>query len=269
MAINWHRKLSNFDNKVCMPLFSKLLCVGLTFNSLPAMADNVCWNALEGDWTTDINWHSLIVPASDDNVFISNDGVVQVSSNNSFANDIFLGKVANGSLAIGHNGVLSIKNSYVGRFANSNGDVSIYGGGKWLHDGILVAGYLGSGRIDISSGGEVSNTIGYIGRTNSGSGNVSVDGKGSIWINSSHLYIGHSGDTLSSLDISNGGEVQNYDGNIGRNLDSIGSASVSGDDSRWINSRNLIVGHQGNGNLVINNGGYVSNFSGYCNGLMK
>ena len=85
-----------------------------------------------------------------------------------------------------------------------------------------------------------------------------MTGEGSTWTNSGSLYIGYSG--AGTLNIEAGGEVSNsYSCNLGYNLGSTGTATVTGADSTWTNSGNLYVGFEGTGTLNIEAGGLVSN----------
>jgi T5SS/PEP-CTERM-associated repeat protein len=85
---------------------------------------------------------------------------------------------------------------------------------------------------------------------------------GSVWNNSGFLYVGFSG--TGSLTVQNGGTVSNAIGVLGYLVgsSSSGSATVDGVGSRWNNSRNLDVGVEGTGSLVVQNGGTVSNTTG-------
>ncbi|WP_315786428.1 MULTISPECIES: autotransporter domain-containing protein [unclassified Bradyrhizobium] len=66
-----------------------------------------------------------------------------------------------------------------------------------------------------------------------------------------------------ALMVQSGGTINNTLGVIGDNVGSIGSATVDGAGSSWINSADLLVGNAGNGTLIIRNGGAVSNDYGY------
>jgi len=62
------------------------------------------------------------------------------------------------------------------------------------------------------------------------------------------------------LTITNGGLVSNdYDASIGNKSGSTGTAIVDGIGSTWENRDGLHVGREGNGTLMITNGGLVSN----------
>ncbi len=84
---------------------------------------------------------------------------------------------------------------------------------------------------------------------------MTVDGAGSIWINSSDLYVGGAG--TGTMIISNKGTVSNLNGKIG-NIGT-GVVTVTGANSTWVNTADLTVGNGGNGTLNIQNGAGVSN----------
>jgi T5SS/PEP-CTERM-associated repeat protein len=85
----------------------------------------------------------------------------------------------------------------------------------------------------------VSNTDGYI-------------GGGSEWNNWGELTVGSAGDgTLNMID---GGVVSScYICYIGELPGSVGSVTVAGEGSRWSNSGDLYVGHEGDGRLATPN----------------
>lgn len=84
------------------------------------------------------------------------------------------------------------------------------------------------------------------------------------WMVGADLYVGNVG--TGTLDIQNGGTVTNNTGFIGFNAQ--GTVTVSGTDgsgnaSTWTNNGDLVVGQDGNGTLIIQTGGKVSNADGY------
>lgn len=69
--------------------------------------------------------------------------------------------------------------------------------------------------------------------------------------------------TTGHLSILNGGIVEDQAGFIGNQPGSIGSAIVTGANSRWTNSYLFIVGFSGDGTLTIADGATVTNTGGY------
>ena len=70
-------------------------------------------------------------------------------------------------------------------------------------------------------------------------------------------------DGIGSVTVNSGSDIVSTWGYIGYDLNSSGTATVSGDDSTWTNESSLYVGHYGDGTLSIANGGSVSDTNGY------
>jgi len=171
--------------------------------------------------------------------------------------------VENGSSSYG--GVIGLNSD------SSNNSVLVMGTNSlWNNSGDLIVGYDGySNSLTISNGATVLNEEYYYGgvigyNSDSSNNSVLVTGSNSLWNNSGDLIIGYDGYS-NSLTISKGATVENgsssYGGVIGLNSDSSNnSVLVTGTNSLWNNSGDLIVGLDGSGNsLVISNGGKVSN----------
>ena len=103
---------------------------------------------------------------------------------------------------------------------------------------LFPLGQIQTARADVTWTGDVdptdpttwgSNTTGYIGRTDDG-----------------------------TLDITNGGVVNNGSSYIGHEPSSTGVVTVDGTGSMWTNRRSLYVGHNGSGTLNITNGGAMT-----------
>lgn len=132
--------------------------------------------------------------------------------------------------------------------------------------GEISIGVNNVGSLTIQDGAVVSANNGInIGLNVGSNGTVTVTGAGSTWINSSvssGLTVGNSGN--GSLTISDGGAVNNSaTGSIGTSSASDSIVLVTGAGSTWTNSRNLFIGNLSNGRLTIENGGSVSNASGF------
>jgi T5SS/PEP-CTERM-associated repeat protein len=176
----------------------------------------------------------------------------------------YIGKTATGTLTVSDGGYLRSYYGYIGYGSTATGVVMVDGTrSTWDNMIAWYVGYSGSGTFSITNGGNVSSTnaaqcgalIGY----NSGSkGVVTVDGPGSTWSNGS-VCIGRSGSGV--LSITNGGSVvtgvYSTGGDIGCNPGSAGVVIVDGADSTWTNGRQLYVGDQGSGMLLVTNGGSV------------
>ncbi|UGV27265.1 autotransporter outer membrane beta-barrel domain-containing protein [Rhodopseudomonas boonkerdii] len=103
----------------------------------------------------------------------------------------------------------------------------------------------------------------------SGTGNLSPDVstiQTPNWMVGTDLLVGNT--ATGTLNITDGGTVTNGAGLIGNGALGQGTVTVSGTDgsgnaSTWTNNGDLVVGQDGNGTLIIQNGGQVSNADGY------
>ena len=179
---------------------------------------------------------------------------------------LYVGYSGTGILSIQNGGQVSNTTGYLGYNSGSSGTATVDGtNSKWTNQGqYLYVGYSGTGTLNIQNGGQVSNNYsdGYLGYSSGSSGTATVDGLNSNWTNLRYLYVGNSGTGI--LNIRNGGQVSNnYDGYLGYESGSRGTATVDGTGSKWTNYSFLYVGNSGTGTLNIQNGGQVSNTTGY------
>jgi autotransporter family porin len=130
-------------------------------------------------------------------------------------------------------------------------------GSPWAPTNNLFVGDVGIGTLLIQNGGRVTSTgVAYIGRSTGSTGLVEVSGLGSQWDNSSYIYVGGGGD--GTLNISQGGVVNNISGIVGSPTEIGSIATVSDAGSQWNNSGTLSIGSSGNGTLLIQRGGVVT-----------
>ncbi len=175
--------------------------------------------------------------------------------------DLTIGQRGSGTLNI-TNGAQMSTGGYafsMGEDSYSSGVLTVAGAGSSLTTSSyrFDVGDYGNGVMTISDGGQVSSVNASIGYH--GTGTVTVDGPGSVWNNTSTLYVGESGD--GSLAITNGGQVNSGASYIAYSSLSMGSAIVDGADSTWNIDGDLTFGR---GNrfvpiaLTISNGGQVN-----------
>jgi T5SS/PEP-CTERM-associated repeat protein len=147
----------------------------------------------------------------------------------------------------------------------SNCSATVTGtGSQWNVGATLNVGdNLGTGTLNIQNGGTVSNSGGYVGN-GGGTGTATVNGAGSSWTNRHDLFVGYDAGSNGTLNIQNGGRVNNDLGYIGR-ISGTGTVTVDGAGSVLYNTNTLYVGYDAgsNGTLNIQNGGTVSNSGGY------
>jgi len=164
-----------------------------------------------------------------------------------------------GTLNITNGGmVCSNHGGNIGSNPGSMGTMHVDGtGSTWTNSEGLTVGDSGAGTLTITGGGQVRSVYeSYVGLNPGATGMVAVDGAGSAWTNNGSLFIGFSG--AGTLNITNGGQVNNTYGDLGYNLGSAGTVTVDGAGSTWTNSYDLYVGDSDTGTLYITNGGMVA-----------
>ena len=152
---------------------------------------------------------------------------------------------------------------------SSNNSVLVTGSNSsWSNRLDLYVGFAGNNNsMVISNEGTVTDSNGWIGNYYLSSNNVvQVTGTNSLWSNVGNLYVGNYGSS-NSLIISNAGRVTDSNAYIGFYITgnpSNNSVTVTGTNSLWSNSGDLLVGYSGSSNsMVISNGGRVDDSNGY------
>jgi T5SS/PEP-CTERM-associated repeat protein len=194
--------------------------------------------------------------------------------------DVYVGDSGAGnSLVISNGGWVINDYGFVGEVAGSdNNSVLVTGAGSvWTnYDDMYVGGYGEGSSLVISNGGRVSDDMGVIGYdTNSFYNQVLVTGAGSVWSNTTAVFVGYYGPS-NSLVISNGGLVADDWGLIGE------ANSTSSDNTVWVEpggvwrNQQLAVGDLGSQNTLFLEGGsvFATNMevgynSLYCNNLVQ
>ncbi|HEY2837898.1 MAG TPA: PEP-CTERM sorting domain-containing protein [Pirellulales bacterium] len=178
------------------------------------------------------------------------------------ASGLTVGAQGDGTLSISSGATVAVQNANgatVGSDNGSTGAVTISGDGSSLTMGDLSVGRFGEGSVTIQQGASASNARADIGSEAGGSGSVVVTGQGSHWTSTNEVNIG--GQSQGSLQILDGATVEGtYFSAMGRATDGIGTATVSGDGSKWTTS--IVVGDAGHGALNIQNGGLVETRGG-------
>ncbi len=226
-----------------------------------------------------------------DNIMgLANNNTVLVTGSGSRWNDgsdLYVGYYSSSNnLTIASGGVVTNGNGYIGydgTFGGMGNSVVVTGAGSiWSNTSDVILGYqngASSNSLVIANGGKVFNgnsnstygaVIGFDNITGVANNNtVLVTGSGSVWNNSSDLYVGYYSSS-NNLTVANGGVVVNgngyigYDGSLGGGMSN--SVMVTDSGSIWSNTGDVILGYQNGavGNsLVIANGGQVLNNNGY------
>ncbi len=201
---------------------------------------------------------------------ITNGGQVYASGNNSYSHglEIAYGKAATGSVTVDGVDFNSGTQSYL--------EVS---------GGSLVVGGYGAASLTVSNGGYVYSSFAdshgialYLGKESIASGTANITGFDSNLNDSSELdvangalAIGYHG--IGNLNVTNGGYVDAYGKDshgvsvyLGRHGD--GSGNVTVDDAEFdVGNGSLAVGFWGNGNLTVQNGGFLDTYGADSNNV--
>lgn len=192
-------------------------------------------------------------------------GVVNVGGEDSTlecTGNLVVGTRDDGQLNVTQDGDVTSVDGFVGRFAEDGtrgvGAVTVDGmGSTWRNSGELFVGDQGTGTLSVANRGNVSAGDATIGNAFGGVGAVTVNGEDSTLSSKGAMIVGSGG--TGALNVLNGGSVSNeFFGTIGSGLSSMGSATVDGSDSSWINGGALTVGVNGRGTLKVSNGGLVT-----------
>lgn len=130
---------------------------------------------------------------------------------------------------------------------------------------IVVGDQTSDNLAEVSAGGYVTNLNTVVGNAATSMNNaISITGPNAGWVSTGNMYVGYAGST-NSLAITVGGKLDSASGIIGyASTANSNSMRVSGAESIWNNTSNLVVGLDGSGNsLTVTAGGVVSSYDGY------
>lgn len=172
-----------------------------------------------------------------------------------------VGHAGTGDLNIVAGGVVNSGVVYVGRYGSILGTVTVSGTESRL--GILnelVLGYFDTSRgvLQVDTGGVVTSSYGVLGLQDDASGTAHVIGAGSRWTMSGDLTLGYDDLAIGSLEVLNGGRVENLEAILANAPGSAGTVRISGAGSLWHNVGDLTVGYFGSGALTIEDGAEVT-----------
>ena len=123
--------------------------------STSAFAGTPQWlGTVSTDWFTAGNWSPAAVPTAGDAVTIdtTSPNLTVINGGAAAGQQIFVGNIGTGSLAIVGGGVLTSNAGTLGNFMNGNGTVAVGGAGSaWNNSGDLAIGNLGTGALNIGS----------------------------------------------------------------------------------------------------------------------
>jgi T5SS/PEP-CTERM-associated repeat protein len=188
------------------------------------------------------------------------DGTVLVDgAGSSWTNDVLLtvGAGGTGELTIQNGGLVSNTGSQtvIGGSAGSNGKVTVDDASFNVSVTPLVVGVLGTGELVVRNAASAQSADATVGEGPLSRGTVTVQGPDSLWQISGDLTVGDGG--IGDLNILDGGEVRNRFANLST-TGGVGSATISGAGSTWINEFDLTIGAAFNsGFMTISDGGAV------------
>ena len=157
---------------------------------------------------------------------------------------------------------LSSANAFViGYSGNADGQATISGADSRLriNGGTTRIGRNATGSLTVQDGGRFeSGYLVVIGGDANGDGHVTVSGPTSTFVTTGNAptYVGDAGS--GTLNILDGGRVEtSFFASVGRGYDGQGTALVKGVGSSWIVDGNLYIGENGQGTVVLADGGYI------------
>ncbi len=179
----------------------------------------------------------------------------------------YIGDERKGALTIESGSTFgTIGSATIGNEAGSAGSATADGAGsRWNVSTDLYSGFRGTGSLSVKNGGVVESSNGYLAYHTGSSGAATVNGIGSVWNTNGTLYVGGYG--AGTLRVENGGQVSDFSAGLGAGFNagsgSIGTATVTGAGSKWINTQDFRVGSASRGILRIEDSGQVLAGSGY------
>ena len=203
-------------------------------------------------------------------------GTATVTGNGSAWNNsssLYVGSDGIGILNIEDGGAVSSTNGYIVDSNNSfsTGTVTVVGSASsWNISSNIYVGYTGTGlgTLRVEGGSVVSNTEAYIGYGQTSgfpgfpsTGIATVTGSGSRWNSRGDIVVGRLGS--GTLNLEDGGVVNNGTGILATDSGLTGTATVTGSGSQWNNREELFVGLGGTGMLSLEAGGVVNNTNAY------
>ncbi len=163
-----------------------------------------------------------------------------------------------GSLTISNGGAASGYKGHLGFDSGSSGTATVTGeGSTWTLSNTLYVGYHGNGVMTIENSGVVSSTYVCIGCFSDSSGSINVIGPNSTLTANKDVMVGYNYNDSAMLTVSDGGTVFSEHGIIGYITNSTGTAAITGEESTWTMSNNLLVGEIGQGSVTISGGAKV------------
>ncbi|MBI5426333.1 MAG: autotransporter-associated beta strand repeat-containing protein [Opitutae bacterium] len=149
--------------------------------------------------------------------------------------------------------------------SNSQGKISIDGPGSSFTTGYFYLGESGSGSLSVTGGGTFATTVtwtsNHVGHNAGSSGAITVSGTGSTFTNASDLFLGSS--ATGTMTVADGAHASSarytY---LGYQNDGTGTLTVNGTDAVYTAHDYIWNGYNGNGTLIVKDGGAINFDSG-------
>ncbi len=194
----------------------------------------------------------------------ANGTVIANGSGSSWTNahELVVGNQGTGSLTISNAATVRSTAGFIGNGSTGSGTVTVDGvGSAWntTTDHIWV-GYSGQGTLNVTNGGSVTSLYSTLGYQPGSSGTLNVSGAGSSFGVTHEFVVGIHGTLL----VSSGGGVSTEFGDVDGTA---ATATITGAGSAWNNTLDFRVGYQGQGSLLLSNGGAVHTGGGFIGTL--
>lgn len=133
------------------------------------------------------------------------------------------------------------------------------------NSGSVVVGASGAGALEVLAGASVSGTDATVGQA--AAGTATISGTGSLWATSGSLVVAFDAD--GTILVEQGGRLASTGATLGAaGSSALGSVTVSGQDSAWVNEGSLSVGGFGGGQVTVADGGVVTTGDTVVAGLL-
>ena len=167
---------------------------------------------------------------------------------------LFVGDQGVGSLTISNGAAVSSTAGGAAIGIGIAGNLTITGAGSnWTLSGDFTDAAAGLATISIGSGGVLSDVNGSAAFGANSKAQIFVDGAGSMWTNSASLSLGNGNKSTLSLNVTNGGEVDDATADLWT-----GGVVVHDAGSLWTSSGNVSVGNGGSAQIGLYNGGVMT-----------
>ncbi|MBN1911816.1 MAG: hypothetical protein JW818_18895 [Pirellulales bacterium] len=184
---------------------------------------------------------------------VSNEGHVAIGSTLAVG---YVGEAV-GNVLVEDGGQMDVGSLFLGEFGETTGALRVTGvGSRFFCSSLLTVGLYGQGILYVDEGGTVTSTNGSIGFGHDST--AAVNGLGSSWTITNELALGDVEGATGTLDVLNGGSVICYGSYVGRNSGGHGIVRLGGGGARWDHDNRLVVGFDGQGEVLVNSDSTVT-----------